>query len=137
LTAPNSDGCLAIGRWIKPLARPIAHIANRNDRKDIRGTGKLADFMAENADLIWIELRAFLIGGDIPDVRLGMRAHHGGKVIDQLTLIETQVCGGMRHSLNCADPTGERRKKPIRVPRVPLHDERRDGVAVPSVRLSV
>ena len=45
--------------------------------------------MAEHADLIRIELRALLIGGDIPNMRFGMGAHHGGKVIDQFALVET------------------------------------------------
>ena len=36
--------------------------------------------------------------------------------------VEAPVGGGVRHSLNRADPTGKRRQEPVRVPRVALHN---------------
>ena len=68
---------------------------------------------------------------------VGMGAYHGGEVINQFPLIETPVGGFVRYGLNRADPAGERRKKAICVPGMPLHNERRNGVAVPPVRLRV
>jgi hypothetical protein len=66
-----------------------------------------------------------------------MVADDGGKVFDEVTLGELKIGRVIRHRLDRSHPAGQRRKEPIVIPGVALHDQGADSIAVPPISLSV